>query len=292
VHWGDASVPYPEDNSLAPVLLCPARQVYHYGRHNAKLAEKWAREHFVNPTQVFVTGSSAGSYGATMHGIFLNEVYPGAEISVLGDAGNGVITDQFLQNQFFNWGADGHLPDVPGIGDVEIPDQSIPRIFKAAASFYPRTNWGHYTTAYDGSTGGQTGFYNVMLKQQEQGDNPNPLFWQSWWESSCAFNTEMLNQAYETAAEVALENDNYRYYIGTGAAHTAFGSDKVYTDTTGGVPTLVDWVNAMISDDPNGWINVEASPSNVLLPGDPRPSPLQPPFESSGPDTIVSCPAP
>ena len=31
---------------------------------NAQVVEKWAREHFVTPEQVFVTGSSAGAYGA------------------------------------------------------------------------------------------------------------------------------------------------------------------------------------------------------------------------------------
>ena len=32
---------------------------------NARVVEKWAREHFVIPEQVFVTGSSAGAYGAS-----------------------------------------------------------------------------------------------------------------------------------------------------------------------------------------------------------------------------------
>jgi hypothetical protein len=293
VHWGDASVFYPGGTFLGGLLVCPDKTVEHRGHDNGKLAEKWVREHFVNPTKIFVTGSSAGSYGAQMHGIFLNEVYPASEISVLGDAGNGVITPEFLQNQFANWGADQHLPDVPGIGDVAVEEQTIPSIIQAAASFYPRTKWAHYTTAFDGGTGGQTGFFHVMQKQVEEPENP--LLWQSWWESSCDFNSAMRDQAFQTADPNTLENDNYRYYIGTGSAHTGFGRDKVYTDTTGGVPLLVDWINAMIDDDPNGptpWDDVEASPYNVLLPGDPKPSPLAPPFETSGPDTIINCTGP
>jgi hypothetical protein len=206
-----------------------------------------------------------------------------------------------------------NLPDVPGIIGVPSNEMSIPLILKAAASHLPSTNWSNYTTAFDGGTGGQTGFYHIML---------NPYFppvWGQWWNASCEFNRLMREQAFDTYDTAALENDNYRYYIGTGSRHTGFGNPRVYDDTTGGVPPLVDWVNAMIDDDPS-WTNVEASPYNVLFPGecsaesatpgarcnvdsdcvggscvgdDVKPVPLQPPFElvGSGPnaDVVVSC---
>lgn len=303
IHWGDAAVDYPAVPGFAE------KHVEHRGYDDAKLVEKWTREHFVNPSDIFVTGSSAGAYGASRHGVALNEVYPASSINVLADAGNGVITQEFLEQQFGNWGVEENPPDVPGIGDVPVEEQSMPGIVAAAARYYPRSNWAHYTTAYDGGTGGQTGFYHVML-------NPGNIFvWLNWWESSCAFNAVMRQQALDTAAIVALENDNYRYYIASGSAHTGFGRDRVSTDTTGGVPTLVDWVDAMIGDT-EAWVNVEASPSNVLFPGgcgpesdnpgapcnfgsdcpndgcrgaDPRPNPLQPPFEMVGTETLVNC---
>jgi hypothetical protein len=129
----------------------------------------------------------------------------------------------------------------------------------------------------------------------------------------------MREQAFETADAAAAENDNYRYYIATGSTHTGFGNPRVYDDVTGGVPPLVDWINAMIDDDPS-WTNVEADPFNVLFPGvcssgsenpgdrcnlnadcvggscvgdDVKPDPLQSPFEQvgSGPtaEVVVSC---
>jgi hypothetical protein len=67
-----------------------------------------------------------------------------------------------------------------------------------------------------------------------------------------------------------------------------WGSNKVYTDTTGGVPTLVDWVNQMLIRGP-GWTNVECTNCGLLLSGDPRPSPLEPPFEQQGPDVVIDC---
>jgi hypothetical protein len=287
VHWGDAAVDYPEMVLIPGTLEFPEKHVEHRGYDNAKLAEKWVREHFLNPSDIFVTGSSAGAYGATMHAIPLSENYSASSVNMLGDAGNGVITQDFLEQQFGNWGVEQNLPDVPGIGDVPTDQQSIPRIVAAAARHYPRTNWAHYTAAYDGSTGGQTGFYHVML-------NPNFfIIWENWWQSSCAFNAAMRQQAMDTEAAVGLENDNYRYYIASGSAHTAFGRPRVYDDTTGGVPPLVDWVNAMIDDTP-AWTSVEADPFNVLFPDDPRPDPLWNPFVASGPGpddpVVVNCP--
>jgi hypothetical protein len=58
VHLGDNAVDYPP----VPPFFPQGKHVEHRGYDNAKLAEKWAREHFLNPTDMFVTGSSAGSY--------------------------------------------------------------------------------------------------------------------------------------------------------------------------------------------------------------------------------------
>jgi hypothetical protein len=308
IHLGDNAVDYPP---FPPFF--PAKHVEHRGYDNAKLAEKWAREHFLNPSDMFVTGSSAGSYGAMVHGVHLSGAYVATSVNVMGDGGNGVATQEFMDTNFNNWGAMENLPDVPGIIGVPSSEISIPLILTSAASYYPGTNWSNYTTAFDGGGGGQTGFYNVML-------NPlDPFAQLTWWEASCQFNEVMREQAFDTADATALENDNYRYYIATGSRHTGFGNPRVYDDTTGGVPPLVDWVNAMIDDDPS-WTNVEADPFNVLFPGvcsagssnpgdrcnlntdcpggscvgdDVKPEPLQPPFElvGSGPtaDVVVSC---
>jgi hypothetical protein len=95
----------------------------------------------------------------------------------------------------------------------------------------------------------------------------------------------MRVQALATAAAVP---SNYRYYIGTGSRHTMWGSDKVYTDTTGGVPTIVDWVNGMLGGTA-AWTNVECTNCGLLLPGDPAPDPLRPPFTAVGSDVLITC---
>ena len=115
-----------------------------------------------------------------------------------------------------------------------------------------------------------------MLK----GDTAPDAF--SWWSSVCDWHDQMRNFALQGAGGAT----NYRYYIGAGSAHTVWGNNKVYGDTSGGVPLVADWVNAMLTGDA-AWANVECADCS-LLPGDARPpDPSTPPF---GADGSVSCP--
>jgi len=270
IHFGDATQDYGNVT------------VQHKGYHNAKVAEKWAREHFLNPEEVFVTGSSAGAYGAWFNGPLLHEVWPASQIHVLADAGNGVITQDFLDNEFSNWNFLENLPDIPGIREA-LEGDGMPGYTEAVAKWAPDTNWAHYSTKFDGGGGGQTGFYNVMLKE-------SPIGALTWWEASCQFGATALQQSEDTYLEVP---DNYRYYFGTGSRHTMFGSDKVYDDITGGVPTIVDWVDAMLASGADGrnenWDNVVCEDCGLLLEGDPAPDPLAAPFELRGEDTVIVC---
>jgi hypothetical protein len=282
VHFGNTAQDYGNTNPNNPL------HVEHRGYQNARVVEKWAREHFVNPEAVFVTGSSAGAYGAIFHGPVLQlDPWPASQFHVLGDAGNGVITADFLRNEFENWNFRASLPkQLPELVDPIDDGTGMVGYVDLVADIFPDANWAHYSSAFDGGTGGQTGFYNVMLN-----DN-NPIAALTWWEGSCAFNQVMREQAFETAS---LAPENYRYYIGSGSRHTMWGSNKVYGDTTGGVPTIVDWIRSMLASAPGapdpGWQNIEASPFNVLLPGDVRPPVIPtPPFEVSGTDVIVNCP--
>ena len=267
IHFGDAEQNYPP-------------RTLHRGYANSRIAEKWAREHFVAPEQIFVTGSSAGAYGAWFNAPLHHRVWPAAQFQVLADAGNGVITEDFLNQYFGNWDFQKNIPpDIPGVLEALENGSGIPGYTEAVANYFPDTRWAHYTTAFDGGSGGQTGFYNLMLN-----DN-NPVAALTWWNGSCAFNAQMRAQVLQTSAAVP---SNYRYYIGTGSRHTMWYASKVYTDTTGGVPTLVDWVRAMLDGTP-AWVDVEAADFGLLLPGDVRPSPLQPPFQQVGSDVKVVC---
>jgi hypothetical protein len=160
----------------------------------------------------------------------------------------------------------------------------MPGYTEAIASWFPDTNWAHYSTLYDGGGGGQTGFYNIML------NDGNPLASVTWWDASCGFGENVLAQSLAISEAVP---SNYRYYFGTGSRHTMWGNNKVYDDTTGGVPTVVDWVNAMLASGPEGrdagWTNVLCENCGLLLDGDPRPDPLVSPFVQQGDDVVIVC---
>jgi hypothetical protein len=273
IHFGDAAQDY-----AGPF---PTIHVEHRGYQNSRVVERFAREHFVEPDEIFVTGSSAGAYGAWFHAPLHRLAWPSSKMAVLADAGNGVVTQSFLETNFPNWNFAANVPtDIPGLTDTLTNGTGIPGYTEIVADYFPDIRWAHYTTAFDGGLGGQTGFYNIMLNDND------PIAATTWWNGSCPFNAAMRAQAQATYAAVP---SNYRYYIGTGSRHTMWGSNKVYGDVTGGVPTIVDWVNALIGGTPD-WVNVEAANQGLLLPGDPRPPTIPtPPFQQVGSDVVVVC---
>jgi len=290
VHWGDNVNTYG-----------PGQTTFHKGRVNAAVAEKFAREHFPNPDKVFVTGSSAGAYGAAFNSAFLmDDVYPASEFGVLGDAGAGVITQPWLENKIQKWNVEKNLPTfIPGV-ELPLGNFSMVQLYESLAKAFPQNRFAEYQTNYDGSTGGQTSFFHIM----------NTAFDFNWWEDQCEWTACMREFLDDLHTRVP---NNFRSYTGAGSRHTVYGADKAYTDLTGPVPiTVRDWIQAMINDDV-GWVDVDCQDggdcdlldtcqkgSNAGLPCvddtdcpggacemDPRPNPPVAPYQAGG---TVSCP--
>jgi hypothetical protein len=236
--------------------------IQHNGWNNAKVVEKFAREHFPNPSEVFVTGSSAGAYGAILHGIYLHEVFLASTFNVVGDAGSGVITPAFLTTNLESaWHVQEHLPTYIGLNG-SITQLTIADLYTTGANWYatagthhfaPRgSRFGQYSTAYDGGGGSQTFFYNVMVN----GILDNGSF----WHSSCSWNDQALQ--YAADADTGATNGNYKYYFGPGSRHTIWGSNRVYTETHGLSQTFVSWLNDMRSSPT--WANVACTDCSLL----------------------------
>jgi len=270
IHWGSADVEHELFGNTATIR--------HRGFQNAQVAEKWAREHFVHPDEIFVTGSSAGAYGAILNSLYLQEwVYASTRFSVLGDAGNGIVPQRFLAEEISKWNIEENLPAWITALDKPVTELDASTLWAESAKAYPQNRFANYSTSFDGGSGGQIGFYQVMLFPDV------PTAWFDWWRPSCDWDQRMRAQAMDAAAGAP----NYRYYIGTGSRHTTWGFDKVYDDTTGGVPPFVDWVQAMRAGSED-WVNVECEDCGTTLPGDPRP-----PFLPNAPydkDGNVVCP--
>jgi hypothetical protein len=248
VHWGENDETY------------GAGQVgRHRGRVNAAVAEKFAREHFVDPDRVFSTGSSAGSYGAIMNSYWLmKDVWPNADHSVLGDAGIGVITQDWLDQYIKNWGVDKNFPEgVPGV-ELPVENLSIVDLVAGLAERFPSARFANYDSSYDGGGGSQCNFFQVMRWPSPPIENIAAK-WGNWWESACEWNACMR----EFKEEIGTRQSNYKGFTGAGTRHTIFGSDKVYTETKsttadGTGVTFVDWVTAMIDNTP-AWVDVSCN---------------------------------
>jgi hypothetical protein len=232
IHWGSNDHNYKDYLGLYGGGEFTA---HHRGFDNFLVVLKWMTEHFRRPHKIFVTGSSAGSYGATLGFPYIQEAFPKSKASLLGDAGNGVVTEDFQNFYINNWGIQGNLPAwIPGF-DRPFSEYDLDEMYLMIADYYPHRKIAQYTTAWDWN---QTYFFKVMLNIHALGGwdywlGTYPLVWCDWHE-------RMLELVDSAAAA-----PNYRYYIGAGDAHTILGYNKFYTEDSAGVP-FVDWVDAMV----------------------------------------------
>ncbi len=250
IHWGASDIDYVDFLDMLPTDSWTIR---HRGFVNFKLVMQWVEENFQMPFRIFVTGSSAGGYGAIMGFPTIKEAYPDSQVYVLGDAANGIVGEDFQQGSIFNW--DIQVPEwIPGFEAGYTPDMEISDVYLNIANYYTDSKLGQFTTAWDWN---QTFFYYVMLNIND------PSSWETGWPVKwCSWNGQMLDYAYETADGAP----NYRYYIAAGDYHTIMMSPKFYTEDSAGV-SFAKWVKMMVNNPlnphwgpPGGkWQNVECT---------------------------------
>ncbi len=258
IHWGSNDYDYPDYLDMYPGM--DFITLHHRGFDNFLVVLKWISEHFERPHKIFVTGSSAGSYGAILGFPYIQETYPKSKASIVGDAGNGVVTEEFHTDHINHWGIQLNLPAwIPGF-DRPFSEYDIDQMYRMIADFYPHRKVAQYTTAWDWN---QTFFYNVMIHVNDPAQWGNwPLVWCDWHEQMTTY------------LDSAAGAPNYRYYIGAGSDHTIMGYDKFYEENSAGIP-LVDWVAAMVGNQGGThghggipWFNAECEDC-----GDPLPCP-------------------
>jgi hypothetical protein len=207
--------------------------IKHRGFVNFQAVLKYLKENVHLPKKIFVTGSSAGSYGATLSFPYIQEAYPFSQMYLLGDAGSGVTGGNFNTEGIVNWNA--QMPDwiFPEAND---PNLTMDEMYTRIAAEYPWSKLAQYTTAYDGT---QILFFNV----EKNINNP------SAWRNVTQQVSDEWHQTMTTyAGNVAAESPNYRYYIAAGTSHTIMMTSKFYTEqSAGGVP-FVTWVTSMVEN--------------------------------------------
>ncbi len=212
IHWGDTVKVYDERTTI-----------HHKGFVNAQTVLRWVYRHYPRAREVLVTGCSAGSYGASLHGAFVARHYDDARVTVLGDSGIGIITDDFFSRSFPSWEAAKNLPD--WIPDLQVPiaELDFGKVVVAIANAYPQQRFASYTTAFDAD---QTFYFQAM-----GGDR-----------------AEWPARARERLAAMRAGAENFRYFVPPGPMHCVLPYHHFYLAEAGGV-RFTEWLGALVGGD-------------------------------------------
>jgi hypothetical protein len=213
VHSGANTATYTDPDTGEPYTI------QHRGSDNFRVVLEWMRANFNAPNAILVTGSSAGAYGAATQYGRIREAFPEGRAVMLGDAGQGVTTPDFLSRRNGNWRYD--LPaNVFGENASLTDDDDIVAML---AAHYPNDRFAQYTTAQDRT---QTAFYALM-----GADN------------ACQAWTERMSNDLTRRQSAA----NFRSYLAAGNSHTILRSSLFYREQSGGAP-FAEWVGALLGD--------------------------------------------
>lgn len=219
VHSGSNTAHYTDPDSGEPYTI------QHRGADNFRVVLEWARANFRAPDEILVTGSSAGAYGAATHYARIRDAFPRGRAMMLGDAGQGVTTPDFLTRRNGNWRYD--LPRFVFGPDAELTNDDD--VVATLAAHYPNDRFAQYTTAQDVT---QSAFYALMGAH-----------------NACRAWTEKM------ARDLTRRQDapNFRSYLAAGQSHTILRTRLFYTQDSGGAP-FAEWLGAMLGDGA-GWQN-------------------------------------
>jgi len=210
IHWGDNTVEY---NTGA---------INHRGFVNASAVLDWVYERYPNPSQILVTGCSAGAYGAILHSAFIAEHYPNARVATLSDSGAGIITDTFFEDSFPNWNALENLPpNVPRL-TKDPAELTSADVYAGVPNAYPNQRFAHYSSNYDAD---QTFFFTAMGGEASE------------WPGLMRARME----------EVRADADNFRYYIAPGPMHCITPYDFMYQRS--GETPFIAWLDQLVFGD-------------------------------------------
>lgn len=222
VHSGSNTATYTDPDTGQPY------QIEHRGSDNFRVVLDWMKDNLPQPEQLLVAGSSAGAYGASTHYARIRAAFPRGRALMLGDAGQGVMTQTFLDQRNASWQfalPRGVLPRNAAI----TPDTDI--VARLAAR-YPADRFAQYTTAHDIT---QSSFYALMGA-----------------ENACVAWTNAM----VTGLERRQHAGNFRSYLASGETHAILRTPRFYSEQSGGVP-LAEWLTAALSTNGAGWDNRE-----------------------------------
>ncbi|TAL39801.1 MAG: hypothetical protein EPN93_00725 [Spirochaetes bacterium] len=252
LHWGANDASYTTAGS-------GTQTIHHRGSVNFHLVLQWMIDTFAtDPDTVFVTGISAGAYGAIMNFPFIQGAFPSSHFFVLGDAGNGIVNNNFQTVGVLNWDIQAPVStdilvddDFTAFDSGNIETLALSDVYAAIANHYTTAKFAQYTAAWDEN---QSYFFNVMEKiaaanyTEADWNAVSCTTWDSW-------NNQMNSMVDDTVTGVTT--GTYHYFIAPGDVHTILMDADLYQTSSAGV-LLVDWINAMLNGTA-GFVDVECT---------------------------------
>lgn len=194
------------------------------GVNNARAVLHWTYENFAEPGRVFVTGSSAGAYGAIYHGADIMTNYDEAPVTLLGDAGVGVTPRAW--EGLATWGLYDNLPEyIPDLANATPEQYSIRLHYSTTARAFPENMLAMYTTWADQV---QIGFYFL----QGGGETPE------------AAGGNWVGNSRSVMSGLQASLPNFAGYTAWGGSHTIVALPEFYTYQVG-TSRVRDWVAAL-----------------------------------------------
>jgi hypothetical protein len=195
--------------------------IEHRGADNFRAILHWMRSNVATPRRLLVAGSSAGAYGASAHYSRIRDAFPRAQAVMIGDAGQGVATQQFLESRYARWRYDPPR-SVFGRDAGRRSDYDAVALL---AAHYPNDRFAQYTTANDLT---QSGFYALMGV-----------------ENACtAWREAMLS-----ALAQRQSASNFRSYVAAGQWHSILRGAHFYSEHSAGA-AFADWFTALVAPQP------------------------------------------
>lgn len=219
VHIGDSvtnyEAPQTEEHAAHPVAI------QHRGYINVDAVLDWTFAHFLKPSEIFVTGSSAGSIPSPYYAMHIGEHYPEARIAQLGDGSGGYRLNGEQTRPQDKWGTLSRLRQLPEFESLRSEDFNYEILYIAAAKRHPDATFSKYDTAED-----------VVQKRflAIEGNSPDSL----------------LSLIEANQADIKNEVANFHSYIAGGDLHTILGRPEFYTYQVNGT-SFRDWLASLVN---------------------------------------------
>lgn len=216
VHSGDKVTTYPPFSAAGYTL--PEKTVHHKGARNMALIIDRLRDTFPNAQRIFISGSSAGAYGAQFNFPALKAAFPNAEVHSYADCGQMVNPSGTLLTE---WVASWNMQAPADCVGCTTDFTKFPKWLNDT---YPQSRFGLLAFTQD----------NTLR--------------QFFSYSPADFETQtraLLSSAYDGEA-------NARYFVVGGNSHTMLGS--FFTQQGPGTLSLRDWTAGFVAGDAT-WTN-------------------------------------